>query len=362
MRSKVLIVDDGEVNREVLKAILKKDYPILEADNGRSALEVLAEHKDEIAVILLDLNMPEMDGFQVLDEMKNQALFNKIPVLVISGENSVSVEKECFNYGVSDFIHKPFNKEIVKKRVKNVTDLFLYKNNLEEKVQQQTETLQEKNELLQKQAKRLQENNVRIIEVLATVVEGRDMESGEHVQRVKGYTELLARQMMKDYPEYGLTEKRINVITEASALHDVGKIAIPDNILLKPGRLTSEEFECMKTHTTKGSEILKKIDGCWDEEYGETSYEICRYHHEKYDGKGYPDGLKGDDIPLAAQIVSIADIYDALVSERVYKKAVPKDRAYEMIVTGECGVFSPKLLDSFSRVKADFEKLAVGAE
>lgn len=362
MRSKVLIVDDEEVNRVTLKVMLESDYPILEADNGRSALEIVAEHKDEIAVILLDLNMPEVDGFHVLKEMKNQALLDKIPVLVISGESSVTVEKKCFDDGVSDFIHKPFDVALVQKRVKNITDLFLYKNNLEEKVQQQTETLQEKNELLQKQAKRLQENNVRIIEVLATVVEGRDMESGEHVQRVKGYTELLARQMMKDYPEYGLTEERINVITEASALHDVGKIAIPDNILLKPGRLTPEEFECMKTHTTKGSEILKKIDGCWDEEYGATSYEICRHHHEKYDGRGYPDGLKGDDIPLAAQIVSIADVYDALVNERVYKKAVPKDKAYEMIVTGECGVFSPKLLDSFSRVKADFEKLAVGAE
>lgn len=360
MRNKVLIVDDVELNREILTEILGDDYPVIEADNGKTALKMLQEYRDEIAVLLLDLIMPEMDGFAVLEMMKKHALLDKIPVLVISGESSVKAEKQCFDYGVSDFIRKPFDNTLVRRRVKNVTDLFLYKNNLEEKVQQQTETLRKQYRLLQLQAERLRESNNKIIDVLGTVVEGRDLESGEHVQRVKDYTRILAKQLMEDYPEYGLTQERVDVITAASALHDIGKIAIPDHILLKPGKLTDEEFECMKSHTTRGSEIISKIRGVWDEEYGKTSYEICRHHHEKYDGRGYPDGLKGDEIPISAQIVSIADVYDALVNERVYKRAFSKDQAFHMIVTGECGVFSPKLLECFRRVRKEFEQLAEG--
>lgn len=186
------------------------------------------------------------------------------------------------------------------------------------------------------------------------------LESGQHIERVKGYTKLLAEQLMKDYPEYGLTSDKVSVITSASALHDIGKIAIPDAILMKPGKLTQEEFEYMKSHTTKGGEILNSIKNVWDEEYGKVSYEICRHHHERYDGRGYPDGLKGEQIPLSAQIVSIADVYDALVNERVYKSAFPKEKAFQMIVTGECGVFSPKLLDCFWNARRAFERLADG--
>jgi putative two-component system response regulator len=183
------------------------------------------------------------------------------------------------------------------------------------------------------------------------------MESGEHIQRVKGYTEILANEMMKSYPEYGLTAKKIEVIVSASALHDIGKIAIPDNILMKPGKLTNEEYEFMKSHTLRGCEILNNIKGAWDQEYGKYSYEICRYHHERFDGRGYPDGLEGDQIPISAQLVSIADVYDALVNERVYKDAFPKDKAFQMITQGECGVFSPKLLEAFRKVRKEFESL-----
>lgn len=358
MGEKVLVVDDVELNRDILEEILKDEYTVIQAENGKQALEILKNDPEGIAVILLDLIMPEMDGFQVLEVIKENKWTDKMPVLIISGEASVEIEKKCFDYGISDFIKKPFDNKLVKKRVKNVVDLFLYKNHLEEKVQIQTETLRKQYKVLQLQAEKLQQSNVKIIDILGTVVEYRNLESGEHINRVKGFTKILAQRLMEEYPEYELTPKSVEMISSASALHDIGKIAIPDHILLKPGRLTEEEFEYMKSHTTRGCDILNSIEGAWDDSYGKLSYDICRHHHERYDGKGYPDGLKGEEIPIAAQIVSVADVYDALVTERVYKGAYTKDEAFHMIVNGECGVFSPKLLECFRHVRKDFETLA----
>lgn len=358
MRSKVLIVDDMELNREMLTAILEEEYPIMEADSGKKAIEILEQCQDEIAVVLLDLIMPEMDGYAVLEAMKNRAWMKKIPVLVISAESKPDAERRCFQLGVSDFIHKPFDSSIVRNRIKNIVDLFSYKNELEEKVEKQTETLKKQYRLLVMQAEKLKETNDKIIDILGTVVEYRNLESGQHIMRVKGFTRILAEQAMADYPEYGLTKEKIDIIVSASALHDIGKIAIPDNILLKPGRLTKDEFEYMKSHTTRGCELLDSVRDIWDEAYSKISYEICRYHHERYSGKGYPDGLVGEEIPISAQLVGIADVYDALVSERVYKSAYSMEEAFHMIVGGECGVFSPKLLECFRRVKKKFEELA----
>lgn len=340
MRDKVLIVDDMKMNRELLAEILEADYSILEAENGRQAIELLETKNEEIAIILLDLIMPEVDGITVLKEMKKNKWIDEIPVLVISSENSVNVERECFDYGVSDFIRKPFDFLVVKKRVENIVGLYLYKNKLEDTVEKQTEALRKQYQLLKKRGEELEKNNIRIIDILGTVVEYRNLESGEHVRRVKNFTRILAWQLMKEYPEFGLDEKQVERIASASALHDVGKIAIPDAILLKPGRLTEEEFEYMKSHTLRGCDILNNITGAWDEDYGKVCYEICRSHHERYDGKGYPDALVGEEIPISAQIVSIADVYDALVSERVYKGAYTKEQAFHMIISGECGVFS----------------------
>lgn len=359
MRNKLLIVDDMEMNREMLASILEQDYVIVNADNGRKAIEIIKQQHDELAVILLDLIMPDVNGYAVLEVMRNQNWLEKIPVLVISGESAVEVERKCFDLGVSDFIRKPFDNAMVKNRVRNVVDLFLYKNELEEKVERQTEALKRQYKLLQMQAEILQRNNTKIIDILGTVVESRNLESGEHIMRVKNFTKILAEQAMKDYPEYGLTRDKVDIIVSASALHDIGKIAIPDNILLKPGRLTGEEYEYMKSHTTRGAAILDNIEGAWDENYQKTSYEICRHHHERYDGKGYPDGLAGEDIPISAQLVSVADVYDALVSERVYKNAYSEDQAFHMIIMGECGVFSPKLLECFRKVRKDFAELAM---
>lgn len=358
MKSKILIVDDAELNRELLKEILKEDYEILEADNGEIALKVIEEEHENISAILLDLIMPVMDGFGLLKILNEHHLISKIPVLVISGENSIQNEQKCFDYGISDFIGKPFNAKLVRKRVQNAVDIYSYKNHLEKKVQEQTAVLQDAYQKLKVQADLLKRRHQQIIDVLATVVESRNLESGTHVQRVKGYTKIMAEAFMKKYPEYGLTEEQIDTIVQASALHDIGKITISDSILLKPGKLTKEEFEEMKKHTTQGCDILDSIKDGWDEETRKACYDICRYHHERYDGKGYPDGLVGEEIPIAAQLVSIADVYDALVNERCYKKAFPPEVAYDMIMNGECGTFSPKLIEVFKSVRAEFEELA----
>lgn len=358
MANKILVVDDAETNRELLADMLKDEYEIVMADNGRKALELLDRQHNEFAILLLDLIMPDLDGFQVLEYVRKQPWGNRLAIIVISVDCTAEAEKRCLDLGVSDFIHRPFDTNIVKRRVKNVIALYRYQLELENKIDEQTKTLREQFSLLQGQADRLIQSRQNVIDILGNVVEYRDLESGEHIKRVKGYTRILAERMMEDYPEYGLTVNSIDIIVSASALHDIGKIAIPDAILLKPGGLTTDEYEYMKTHTVRGSDFLNTIENVWDDDYGKACYEICRYHHERYDGRGYPEGLKGDEIPISAQIVSLADVYDALVNERVYRGAFTKEEAYRMIVAGECGVFSPKLLDCFAKVRGDFEELA----
>lgn len=358
MKRQILIVDDVEYNREILSDVLEDEYNILTASDGREAIEIIKEKSNEIDALLLDLIMPEVDGFGVLEFIQNMNLSEKIPVLIISGEDSVKIEKKCFAYGVSDFIRKPFDGALVQRRTKNVTELQAYKRELEHKVETQTEVLKKQNEQLKLQADMMAASNSKIIEILGTIVESRNLESGEHIMRVKDYTRILAEEMMIRYPEYGLTPEMVHKIAEASALHDVGKISIPDSILLKPGKLTNEEFDYMKSHTTRGSEILMKMEDIFAPEYVQLSFEIALHHHERYDGKGYPDGLSGEFIPVSAQIVSLADVYDALVSERCYKKAFSSEEAFLMIVGGECGTFSPKLIECFRQSRDKFEELA----
>lgn len=351
MKKSILIVDDIDVNRAVISEMIKDSYNIIEAEDGEAAIELMSKNQDEIMAVLLDLMMPKMDGYQVLKIFHESGWIKHIPVIVISGECKESSEQWCFEMGATDVIHKPFNAAIVKKRIRNCVELVEYKNNLEKKVEQQTKKLT-------KYAKKLDKMNNDLIELLGSVVECRDVESGEHIARVKNYTRVLATEMMKRYPEYELTPEKVQLITRASAMHDIGKIAIPDSVLLKPGRLTPEEFACMKEHSYKGYELIQKAKKVWDRDYVKVSGEIARYHHERYDGKGYPDGLAGDEIPIAAQIVAIADVYDALVSVRYYKDAFSKEKAYNMIINGECGTFSPKILDCFARTRKKFEKIA----
>lgn len=335
MKKGILIVDDVEINREILTDIFCDKFEVLVAEDGYEALKIYEERKSDILAILLDIYMPKMDGIEVLERMGKSNL-NQVPVLMITADNSYDDENTCLQLGATDFIRKPFSSALVKTRVENSIKLFGYKKHLEDKVEMQK--------------KKISETNRAIVEMLGNLVESRNLESGAHVQRVSGYTNILANIMMEDYPESGLTPENIEIITSAAALHDVGKIAISDSILLKPGRLTKEEFEIMKTHTTLGSEYIKSIEsGIFDEEYAQTSYEIARYHHERFDGRGYPEGLKEDEIPISAQLVSVADVYDALIEERCYKQPIPNAQAFAMIVNGECGTFSPKLIECFKK-------------
>jgi putative two-component system response regulator len=344
MKKSLLIVDDDAEVRNELRALFEGECDIIEATDGVQAISIVSKQTEEIAPMLIDYDIPGLDGLAVLEHMRKNNYLKRIPVILIADENNVEICKTCYANGVTDIIMKPFEPFLVRSRVNNNMDLYYHKNNLEILVQEQTE--------------RINEQNLRTINTLGTVVEFRNMESGLHIMRVREFTRLLLKQVAVDCPEYGLDSARIKMIAEASPLHDVGKIAISDTILLKPGRLTAEEFEVMKTHTTKGYDIIKNMTDMDDGEYLQCCAEIARSHHEKYDGKGYPDGLKGDEIPISAQIVSVADVYDALISERCYKKAYLKNVAFEMILRGECGVFNPKIMESFAKLKDEFEMLA----
>ena len=355
---KILVVDDIEINRTLLSEILRDSYQILEASDGEQAIGILSSGTEEITLVLLDLLMPGLDGYAVMQYMNESDAFSRIPVVVISADGDAETERKCLKMGASDFIRKPFDNITVKNRVKNLAELFVYKNQLEDLVSVQTEGLNHQNKILEQQTEYIKAVNEKITEVLGTIVEYRHFESGNHIKRVKGFTKILAKNIAERYPEYGLNLKKIGVISDASALHDIGKIAIKDSILLKPGKLTLEEFAQIKEHTTKGYEMLCRFTEAWDEDYADASKKICRWHHERYDGKGYPDGLKGEEIPVEAQIVSIADVYDALTTKRVYKAAFEMDKAFDMVVNGECGVFSPKILNCFREAKLEFEYLA----
>jgi len=355
MRDKILIVDDSMFNRQLLRDILHDEYTIIEAENGRQALEMIGEHREELLAVLLDIVMPEVDGVKVLKILHEKNYTNEFPVLMVTGEQDMGVVGECFDYGISDFIRKPVNTDFVKQRVKKLIELYSQKNNLRERSEKQTIAMRSQHKMLQQQAAQLKKSNERIIDVLGTVVESRNMEEGVHVKLIKGFTKLLAVHMMEDYPEYELTEEKINIIASASVLHDIGKIMIPDAILLKPGKLTEEEFEYVKSHSIRGYDIIESLAYVWDEEYVKYSKEITRFHHEKYDGSGYPDGLKGEEIPISAQLVSVADCFASLISESVYKDAIPFEDAFNMILQGECGVFSFKILECFRKSKKQFE-------
>ncbi len=354
----ILVVDDNEINRGILGEIFKDKYEILEAGDGKEAISMIDANEDKLAAILLDIVMPEMDGYAVLEAMqKKDNLNDSIPVLMITADTSTEAERTSYQKGAADVIHKPFDPVIVDKRVSRTVELFDSKNNLEIQVDDQTRVLKKQFLYLKKQEERLKNSNERVIDTIATIVEFRSMESSYHLKRIKGFVRILALTAMNNYPELGLNPHLVDVITQASAMHDIGKISVPDSVLLKPGRLTNEEFEVMKSHTTRGSEVIEMIKDVQDKEYYDVCLDICRHHHERYDGGGYPDGLKGEENSIAAQLTAISDVYDALVCDRVYKSAYPVDKAYNMIKNGECGVFSPKILACFEFARPDMEKL-----
>jgi putative two-component system response regulator len=341
VKKKLLVVDDIMINRAILTDLFSEEFDVLEAENGRVALDFIQQYDHDLAIVLLDLIMPVMDGFEVLQAMNDSGIIKTVPVIMITGEADDDKSLRGYDLGVSDMVNKPFNHDIVYRRVSNVVDLYAHKQNLEQR-------LQEQKEMLEKQSLKLRQANEFVIDALTTTVEFRNHESGEHIKRIRSITRILLESCKDMHP---LTDEEITVIARASAMHDIGKIAIPDAILLKPGPLTRDEFEIMKTHTTRGCDILESLHYTQDPEYYNYCYDICRHHHERWDGSGYPDGLKGDDISIWSQAVSLADVYDALTSRRVYKSAFSQERAVQMIFNGECGVFNPALLDSFMRVK-----------
>ena len=335
-KQKILIADDSEMNRAILANMLGDEFEIIEVKDGVEAIAVLKQYGTELSLLLLDIVMPNMDGFKVLAAMNRDKLIDDIPVIMISSETTPSYIERAYDLGVADYISRPFDAHIVRTRVINTIMLYAKNKRLIDIVS---------NQIFEKE----RSNNL-MISILSHIVEFRNGESGLHVMHVQKITELLLRALIHKTDKYGIKPSDISIISMASALHDIGKIAIPGKILNKPGRLTDEEFEVMKTHSMVGASMLDELTEYKDEKLVKVAYEICRWHHERYDGRGYPDGLKGEEIPISAQIVSIADVYDALTSERVYKKAFSHEKAMEMILNGECGTFNPLVLECLGEI------------
>lgn len=337
IKQQVLIVDDSILNRELLSEMLGNDFRILEASNGAECIEKLKEYGTGISIVLLDMVMPVMDGYGVLDYMNRKHWIDDIPVIIISGEDSESYVRKAYEMGVSDYICRPFDVKVVYQRVVNTIKLYAKQRRLIRMVTDQIY--------------RRENNNKILISILSHIVEFRNGESGSHVIHINKLTDMLLKELVGITDRYDITGDDIELIATASALHDIGKIGIDDAILNKPGRLTDEEFEVMKTHTVIGARMLDDLEAFKGEKMLKTAWQICRWHHERYDGNGYPDGLKGDDIPISAQVVSVADVYDALTSDRVYKSAFSHEKAMQMILDGECGQFNPVLLQCLVNIQ-----------
>ncbi len=348
----ILIVDDDYINRELLKNIFSSNYTFEEAENGQEGLRQIRKHLDKLCAIILDVQMPGMNGIEVLKEISGEGITELVPVFLITAQDDDDIVDTAYAYGVVDVVPKPVKPIVIQKRVKTVIELYSARETL-------SETVYDQKELLQENAKAIDELHRSTIETLATAIEFRDLESGQHVSRIYGMTKyILSRTAFGD----GLSDDTIESIARGAIMHDVGKIAISDIILNKPGRLTAEEFEIMKQHTVKGAQLLAQISQTQLHESYIYAVDIARHHHERWDGRGYPDGLKGDGISIAAQVVSIVDVYDALVSVRVYKKAFTPDEAVNMIKNGECGVFNPKLIACFLEAEPVIRKWYTGEE
>ena len=341
-KSRVLLVDDSKMNRMMLAEILGDSYHVLEAENGKECIEKLQEEAGNIALVLLDINMPVMDGFEVLKAMNANHTIEDTPVIMISSEDSDAAIRRSYELGASDYVNRPFDARIVYRRVTNTIKLYAKQRRLVQMVSDQI---------------RARENNTdMLVGVLSHIVEFRNGESGAHVRHIRIITELLLRRLLEISSRYSISAEQQDMIPLASALHDIGKIGIDEKVLNKPGRLTPEEFEVMKTHSMLGAKMLHDLDNFAEQPLLQTAYEIARWHHERWDGRGYPDGLKGDEIPISAQLVSLADVYDALTSERCYKKAFSHEKAVQMILNGECGAFNPLLLQCLTDIQTDLKE------
>ncbi len=344
-KNKILIADDAELNRSMLALMLGDQYDFVFATNGAEAVDILKSDED-IDLILLDLNMPEMDGFDVLRVMNNHHWIEEIPVIIISAEDSIEFMTQAYQLGVTDYINRPFRALVVQRRVENT--LLMYQNR------------KKLIRLVEKQIEEREKFNSSMINIFSNIIELRNHESGSHTLNVQIITNLLLHRLSELTSRYNLTKSNISLISSLSALHDIGKIKIPEEVLNKPGKLTEEEWELMKTHSIEGDRILSNAALDQTSKFVRTARNICRWHHEKYDGKGYPDGLSGDDIPIAAQVVSLADVYEALTSVRCYKDAFSHEKALDMILNGECGAFNPLLLQALKDISDELKDIDKG--
>jgi len=330
------------MNRSILADMLGDEYGIIEAEDGAAAIAALQKHALDLSLVLLDVVMPHVDGFEVLAVMNQKRWIEDIPVIMISAESGSSQVEKAYELGVTDFITRPFDTLIVRRRVINTILLYAKQKKLIGMLADQIYEKERQSSIM--------------VDILSHIVEFRNGESGLHIVHVRTLTEVLLRQLQQKSDRYRLSPADITLISTASALHDIGKIAIDEHILNKPGRLTPEEFELIKQHSVVGAEMLKKLPAYESEPLVKTAYEVCRWHHERYDGRGYPDQLVGDQIPISAQIVALADVYDALTSDRCYKQAYPHEMAVQMIADGQCGAFNPLLLDCLREVSPTLKK------
>lgn len=338
-RYKILIVEDEEINRDILTEILNICCDFFEAQSASQAFEIIDTKKENIDLILLDLGLPDMDGIKVLKILKDNGISNQIPVVVITADTTEEAEEEALKLGAADFIRKPFSKEITIQRIKNTVELYTHRRKLQNKIENINDS---------------------VVEALSNIIEYRSVEVGGHVKRIKLYTNAMLQNIYnnpKKYKQFNIKKDKIELISQAAMLHDIGKISIPDHILLKPGKLTEQEFEIMKTHSENGDIIITNFIKFHDKEYKELLHEICRWHHERWNGNGYPDGLKGNEIPVSAQIVGVADVYDALTSDRVYKKAYSHEESVEIINKEKGSGFSELMIDCFNESLDAFENI-----
>lgn len=349
MKNTILIVDDAEINRDLLRNIFEEQFPIIEAVDGQQAIDILHEKNGEVAIIFLDLVMPRKTGLDVLEFMREAELIDKIPVIMITGQATNETDVKAYEYGAADIIYKPFDAMVVMRRASNLMEQYQSRNNMEVQLEIRTRELRESQQKLAK-------NFEFLSNALGSIVEYRDRDSGKHIKRVKAFSKIILEYLQNNYSEYGITASKIDMILAAIGFHDIGKLAIPDRILNETGKLSGEAANLLKRHTIYGCEILEQIKQ-EDSEFYKYCYDICRWHHERYDGYGYPDKLVGDNTPIAAQVVGLADCFDSLVKDGMYKEDSPVKKAIDMIKAGKCGVFSDKLLDCLEMARFDLTSI-----
>lgn len=341
-RQSVLIVDDSELNRKMLGQMLGSRFDIAEAASGEACLQLLEQNATGISIVLLDIHMPGIDGFTVLEEMNQKNLLEQIPVIMISSEDTVDAVRRAFDLGASDYISRPFDAKVVYQRIINTIQLYAKQRRLSAMA---ADLAFEK-----ERASRM------MIGILSQVVEKRNGESRDHVQRVAQLTSMLLAGLAQKTDRYPLTREMRRTIATAAALHDIGKMEICEDLLHKEGPLTEAERRTLQSHTLLGAQMLEEQPECRDDAFARTAYNICRWHHERYDGGGYPDGLKGEQIPIEAQVVGLADVYERLVSRPVDGHARTHSEVVQMICTGVCGAFNPLLLDCLQDMEAEIAR------